>query len=182
MTQHNELPHGWHLAGSRPAHYRSSLSDAAVGESPTLCLSARESPAPPEGFGTVMQTFRADAYRGQRLRFSARVRSDGVTDWAGLWMRVDGPERGQSLAFDNMQERPIRGTGPREEYEVVLDVPAEATRIAFGILLNGPGAVWLSEARVEVVGSDVSVTGQRPRVTDLPEHPVNLELIPAAIG
>jgi hypothetical protein len=38
------------------------------------------------------------------------VRSEGIADWAALWMRVDGPERGVSLAFDNPGDRKIRGT------------------------------------------------------------------------
>lgn len=182
MTQANQLPRGWHLAGSRPSHYQASLPGAALGQSSTLRLSAREAPTPPEGFGTVMQTFRADSYRGRRLRFSAAVRGDDVTDWAGLWMRVDGAERGRPLGFDNMHERPVRGTGSWERHAVVLDVPTEAVRVAIGILLNGPGAVWLTDPRVEVVGPDVPVTGQGPLPSELPEHPVNLELIPAAAG
>ena len=41
-----------------------------------------------------MQTFKADAFRGERVRMSGYVRSKEVSDWAGLWMRVDGPQIG----------------------------------------------------------------------------------------
>src|SRR5436189_2066267 len=43
-----------------------------------------------DGFGTLTQAFRADQYRGKRLRMTGYVKSDGVEGWAGLWMRVDG--------------------------------------------------------------------------------------------
>src|SRR5215471_16702910 len=53
-------------------------------------------------------------------RISAMVRTADA-QWAGLWMRVDkGPNM---VAFDNMQNRSIKGTSGWQEYEVVLDVP-----------------------------------------------------------
>jgi hypothetical protein len=57
-----------------------------------------------EGFGTLMQDFRANEYVGKRVRFSAFVKSQDLESWAGLWMRVDQGEGAtpQVLAFDNM--------------------------------------------------------------------------------
>lgn len=62
-----------------------------------------------KGFGTLTQWFRADEYRGKRLRMTAYVRTSGVERWAGLWMRIDGKEK-TGLAFDNMMRRPVKGT------------------------------------------------------------------------
>jgi hypothetical protein len=45
-----------------------------------------------DGFGTLMQDFRAKQYVGKRVRFSAFVKSENVEGWAGLWMRVDKGE------------------------------------------------------------------------------------------
>jgi hypothetical protein len=89
-----------------------------------------------EGFGTLMQTFKAEEYRNKRLRLSAMVKVESIENWAGLWMRVDGPPR-QVLSFDNMQSRPIQGSSDWQPYEIVLDVPEESLDIAFGLLLNG---------------------------------------------
>src|SRR5271167_1537397 len=104
-----------------------------------------------------MPSFRAANYVGKRNRFSAFVKSDGVQSWSGLWMRVD---KGQDMvAFDNMVDRPIKGTTGWQKYEVVLDVPQDATGIALGVLLDGPGEVWLNGGKFEVVGADVPTTG-----------------------
>ena len=86
-------------------------------------------------------------------------------------MRVDAGKK--PVAFDNMQNRSIKGTTPWIKYEVVLDVPQEATAIAMGILLNGRGAAWISSCAVEEVGQEIHTTEVDPRSVLAPE-PSNL--------
>ena len=163
------VPQGWHLAGSKPESYEAGTdSQAAYNDHPSAYLKSTK--AVSDGFGTLMQEFTADKYAGKRLRLSAFVKSEDVKDWAGLWMRVD--KEAKSVAFDNMENRSIKGTTGWQHYEVVLDVPQDATGIFFGVLLSGSGAVWLNDVKFEVVGSNVPTTGaagapQRP-------EPVNL--------
>ena len=116
--QTTTLPEGWGLKGSHPDDYEAGITPDAIDGKAAAYLRARVASS---GFGTIMQQFKADAYRGQRLRLAALVRSEGVERWAGLWMRVDGPGR-HSLAFDNMQNRGITGTTDWTPYNVVLDV------------------------------------------------------------
>jgi hypothetical protein len=99
---------------------------------------------------------RVTTYLGKRIKFSAFVKADGLQNWAGLWARVDKGHT--SVAFDNMQNRPIKGATGWSRYEVVLDVPEDATGIAFGILVNGSGTAWINGANFEIVGTDVSTT------------------------
>jgi hypothetical protein len=156
MTLQGTVPQGWHLAGSKPESYEAGTdSQAAYNDRPSAYLKSTE--AVSNGFGTLMQQFAADKYAGKRLRLSAFVKSDDVKDWAGLWMRVD--KGSQSVAFDNMEDRSIKGTTGWQRYQVVLDVPQDATGIFFGVLLAGSGQVWLNDVKFEVVGSDVSTTG-----------------------
>ena len=106
-----------------------------------------------------MQSFDPGEHRGKRLRLSAFVKTQDIKDWAGVWMRVDGPEQGRSLAFDNMQDRPIKGTADWTRHEIVLDVPDKATNISFGILLHGEGKLWLDDVQFQVVDTSVPTTG-----------------------
>lgn len=99
------------------------------------------------------------------------MKSEDVKAWAGLWMRAD--KESSVLAFDNMQERAIKGTTGWQKYAVVLEVEEEATGIAFGVLLSGPGRVWLSGTKLEVVSSDIPTTGAGG--TTRPTAPVNLD-------
>lgn len=124
------------------------------------------------GFATLMQQIKSDRYRGERLQFSAFVKSEDVKGSAGLWMRIDHSS-GEVLAFDNMMNRPITGTNGWNHFSVVLDVPVKSEVIAFGILLHGQGQIWMDELSFKTVDESVPVTEQNA-VDDLEDKPVNL--------
>jgi hypothetical protein len=149
-----ELPAGWVASGKAPKDYTMGVEPAGLNGKPSAFIRARV--PKPSGFSTLMQMIVADDYQGKRVRLTAQVRSVGVEDWAGLWMRVDGKEG--ATAFDNMQRRPIKGITPYTEYQVVLDVGADSEAIAFGLLLDGPGTVWMTGLRFEIVDKNVPVT------------------------
>jgi hypothetical protein len=161
------VPRGWHLAGSKPAEYETGVDtdQAYLGHGSAFLKSKRPSV---DGFGTLMQSITAEQYRGNSVRLSGLVKSEEVTGSAGLWMRVD--KGTEVLNFDNMHKRPIKGTTGWQRYYVVLNVPKDATRISFGILLQGPGQVWLNSAKFEI---DAAATGATEEA--LPDKPVNLE-------
>jgi hypothetical protein len=114
------VPTGWIVAGSKPAEYESGIDASAAYNGHSSAFLKAKKPVV-EGFGTLMQDFRAGHYLGKRVRFSAFVKAEGVQGWAGLWMRED--KGSQQLAFDNMQDRSIKGTTIWQRYDVVLDVP-----------------------------------------------------------
>jgi hypothetical protein len=157
---------GWHKTGSHPEDYDMGTDQSVAyhGKSSGYIRSNKPDPRP---FGTYMQMFEATEYLGKRVRFSAFVKCENVENWASLWMRVDGESK--PIAFDNMQNRPIKGTQPWTQYSVVLNVDAaKATRIAFGVLLDGKGAVWIDEVRFETVDESVPVTDM---IKPLPPKP-----------
>lgn len=157
----DSIPHGWLKAGSHPAEYEVGI-DSSTYHGGHASGYVKAITKDLHGFGTLMQMTGPGEYLGKRVRLSAFVKAQMVTDWAGLWMRVDGPVEGNQpkfLAFDNMQGRPIKGTIDWTRVEIVLDVPAEATDIAFGILLSRDGQVWLDDLKFDVVPTSVPVTG-----------------------
>ena len=163
-------PRGWFLAGTKPAEYEAGVDadQPYQGHASAFLKSKAQSV---DGFGTLMQSIHAEQYKGKRVRLSGYARSEGVMSWAALWMRVDQGK--DMVAFDNMQDRPIKGTTGWQRYDVVLNVPQDSTGISFGILLNGTGEVWLSGTNFDVVGADVPATGVGDR--KIPDHPVNLD-------
>ena len=164
---------GWSITGSHKHEYELATTDERVeGRRVAVLRSTVENPG---GFGAQVQGFLAERYLDQRVRFSGLLRTDSVDGWAGLWMRVDGDDvhrTGESLAFDNMENRSLRGTTEWIPCEIVLDVPDEASKILVGTILSGKGAVYMAAFNLEVVENDVATTAIS-RITR--EQPVNLD-------
>ena len=101
-------------------------------------------------FGSLTTGTSAQPYRGKRIKYSGHLRSQEA-EVGGLWMRIDRSHDGRvtTLAFDNMQDRPVRGTTDWAEYAVVLDVPDDAHQITFGFLLNGSGTLWGDNLKID---------------------------------
>jgi hypothetical protein len=164
------VPAPWHVSGTHRAHYQAGLLPSAITYhgSRVVRLRLRDSVADAVGFGTLMQSISATRYAGRRVRFAAAVRTHEVSDWAGLWLRVDtasGPHE-----IDNMHDRPLTQTTEWQEPSVVLDIPQEAASLHFGVLLSGAGAVDLAQPRFETVGADVPVTSTpSPPLPDEPQ-------------
>ncbi len=151
------LPEGWFVTESAPQLYEAGLDTQGACEGNRSAFLRSLQPTP-TGYGTFMQAFGAGAFRGKRLRFSAMLRTEDVQGWAGLWMRVEGEDPKEPLAFDNMQSRALVGTTGCKRHEVVLDVPQEAKAIMAGLMLSGTGKAWVGAVRFEVVDASVPVT------------------------
>jgi hypothetical protein len=134
------FPADWFMAGSNPSEYQKGIDSQATFIKATSSSS--------NGFGTIMSNVSSDRYRGKRIRFSATVKTNDVQS-AQLWLRVDGPDHGQPLSFDNMRDRPIIGSTSWNQYNCVLDVPTESKNIAFGILLVARGQAWIDKVKIE---------------------------------
>jgi hypothetical protein len=148
----------WFPTGSNPEEYDMGGNPAKPhGASGAGYIRSKvEKPTSFGGWATVSP---AAAFLGKRVRLSGQARTEGIEQWAGLWMRVDGPNN-EVLAFDNMaaSNRPIKGTTGWTPYAVVLDVPASAANIMYGIVVNGAGKAWIDDVKLEAVGADVAVT------------------------
>ena len=97
-----------------------------------------------------MQICRPDGYLGKKVKMTGLIKTKDIKEWAGMWMRVDGPNG--VLSFDNMRDRPIRGTTYWEQHSIILDVPNTAKDMAFGILLRGTGEAYIDSVSFEVIG------------------------------
>ena len=162
-------PAGWMVAGNAPQDYEYGTEVQPADGSHAAYIKSKPS-AEGKGFGTLMQMVGADEYRGGRWKLSARMRTADANK-AQMWMRVDGP--GNTMkAFDNMDDRPITGNSGWKRYEIVLDVPADSTAVAFGFFLFGGGQVWADDFKLERVSESTPVTGKRQ---DRPPTPANLD-------
>ena len=154
------LPKGWIKRGSDPDKYEMGI-DAGMIQNGKNSATIKSIDKEINGFGTLMQNCNVDKYKGKRVMMSGFVKSENVKEMAGLWLRIDTArdDDRKVLAFDNMMDRPIKGTTDWKKYNVVLDVPAGATSMSFGCLLSGTGQVWFSDISFQIVGKAVKTTG-----------------------
>jgi hypothetical protein len=152
------LPPAWVITGQHPQKFAAGIDqDPGVKGAKFLRNAADD----PNAWAALAQPISAQNYIGQRIRFRAFVKTQDVSGWAGLWMRVDN-RAGRSIAFYNSADKPIKGSTDWQERSVVLDVPQEGATIVFGVINNGKGQVWIDRLGFEQVGQDVPVDVLRP--------------------
>ena len=179
------LPDGWHHDGFKPENYIMGIEKSNVQEDKyTATIKSINIKKNKVAFGTLSQACYADKYLGKRIRMSGYIKSENVTRWAGFWLRVsvDSVE----VSFDNMYDvkknRSIKGTTNWTKYDIVLDVPLNATELDFGAWLGESGQIWFKNLTFEIVDNSIETTGytkisniQNPKKrTGLKAEPYNL--------
>jgi hypothetical protein len=92
------------------------------------------------------------------VRLSGWIKTADVTDQAAIWLVAHGERH--VLVFDEMDDRPVKGTTSWKQYEVVLDIPENAINLRFGGLISGRGQAWFDDLALEIVGQEVPVTAK----------------------
>jgi len=150
----------WKKVGKSPSNYEIA-PDSSNQLDGQVAYTLKSSGVVIEGFGAIIENLKPGTYLGKRIRMTGMMKSKGVEGWAGFWLRIDQSGSDQFLAFDNMHDRPVKGTTEWKKYEIVLDVPYEATNIAFGALIDGMGQIWIAKVNLEIVDNSVPTTDIR---------------------
>lgn len=164
---------GWVLSGANPELYKFHTDDKVFhsGKRSGVLYSTTAS-ANHGQFATMMQGFQAADYKGKRLKMSCYLKTADATK-CGAWMSIDNGT-GDTIQFDNMDQRPVTGSTEWNHYSIVLDVPEEGHSIYFGVLLIGSGKVWADGFRFEEVDNKVPSTNMLTQ-EHLSNHPTNLD-------
>ena len=150
------VPKGWHRRGSHPKDYAMTV-DKSDSHSGQACAHINFTGDKAPGFGGLLQSFRADDYRGKRINMSAWMKTKEAKR-AQLWMRLDGVSK--TLGFDNMDDRPVRGTTDWNKYEITLDVPENTVGVYFGAFVGGTGEAWVDDFTFSVVADYIPATSK----------------------
>ncbi len=109
----------------------------------------------PNAFGCLAYTIPA-GYEGKMIELRAYIKMENINDAPiGLMLRIDGAS--ESIAFDNMQSRGIKGTADWTQYSVSLPYPEKAKLIHIGAILQGSGKLWIDDFEVLIDGKDISL-------------------------
>jgi len=173
LMELNEQVTGWMLSGANPELYQFHTDDKVFhsGKRSGVIFSTTAS-ANNGQFATMMQGFQAADYKGKQLKMSCYLKTAEATK-CGAWMRIDNAT-GDTIQFDNMDQRSVTGTTEWNHYSIILDVPEEGDSIYFGVLLIGTGKVWADGFRFEEVNDKVPSTNMLSQER-LPKQPANLD-------
>ncbi len=158
------LPRDWAITGQTDrSRYRAGIDPAAPGVALIESRLPRDAALADDSFASLMQSIRANAFRGARIRLTAELRTEEA-EAGSIWLRVDDAA-GRVLAFDNMlrgrKKAALRGTTGWSARSVVLDAPEAAATIHYGVLLKGHGKVRARAFGLSVVARDVPTTDRR---------------------
>ncbi|MDQ8006401.1 MAG: S41 family peptidase [Pedobacter sp.] len=101
---------------------------------------------------------------GKLIELKGFVKTDKINNgFAGLMMKLEGADK--ILAFNNVQEQPIRGTNDWTEYSISLPYSNEVEKIRLGGVFSGSGKVWFDDFRLYIDGKLVKniIPVQQPK-------------------
>jgi hypothetical protein len=170
-----DTPTSWFNAGSMPKSYEMGIEKGS-GQNGKNAATIKSIDKRIDGFGTLMQQCVPDKYLGKKIKMTSFVKTKNVTNWAGIWLRVDKSNSHQPLSFDNMGDRPIKGTTEWTKYEIILDVPNNASLLAYGALIDGTGQIWFDNITFEII-SDFAPSTSSTTIKKYPtvNEPTNLD-------
>ncbi len=104
---------------------------------------------------------------GKHIRLTGWLKTANVQGWASAFMIILSPGNSllglanRHMQYDDMSNRPIRGTADWQQLELVTDLPNEPCIIYFGPDLYGPGELWADDFKIDLAPADDPDTDDR---------------------
>lgn len=145
------IPIGWfnsfgHVSGVS-TDYRIRLCPRSEDRAAGMCAVLEKATPQLGQFGSLMQRCRGRFLAGRTIRLVGELRTEGVSDWAGMWLRADAEEQ-PNLFFDNMSRRPVVGTTNWTSYFIDAPLPANVDWLNYGVVLSGTGALFVDNIQI----------------------------------
>jgi C-terminal processing protease CtpA/Prc len=144
---------GWSGGPAKTIHFDSAVVHRGRG-----AVRLERAASSPSSFSTITKRLQID-FEGKWIEMQGFLRCEGVSQFAGLWLREDGPDG--KLQFDNMKDQHVRGTADWTEYSIRLPVDPNARELYFGVLLAGEGKVWADDLQLLVDGKPIALAPKR---------------------
>lgn len=103
--------------------------------------------------GSAITLMAPVTFSGEFLTLRGFLKTEGVTEFAGLWIRVDG-NSGNPVGYDNMRSQGLRGSTDWKEYSIRIPLASNGTYVYFGVLTEG-GTTWADDLELSIDGRPV---------------------------
>ncbi len=109
----------------------------------------------PQIFGLFKQRLDAKALAGKRVSIRAQAKAQGVGEGGGgLYVRIDGA--GDAILGNDFDSGKTQGSHDWKPFRAVVEIPANAVLLEFGIMLQDKGTMWADDFVVEVTNDPIT--------------------------
>jgi hypothetical protein len=159
LGEPGQMPSGWMVPKMLADQGFTAVLTAEHPASGKLCVEIRwpTGATPNAPFANLMQLIDATSWRGKRIKVTAAIRVASADDGkrAQMWLRVD--RAGGMGAFDNMNNRPVRGQ-TWADYTITAEIAEDAQKINLGLMTFNGVTAWWDNVRMEVLGEFTTLT------------------------
>lgn len=168
-------PRFWRVEGPNLEDCELSVDESTLYNGQRTCLLRNDSKSESDNPAVMIQTMGAVGYRGKRIQFSAKVKTENLIGEVRLFLKVlDSVPK--IIIEDDMDGRGVSGTNEWTSLKIVIDVPMEARYINYGAALTGRGHFWIADLAVSEVRKDVPLTEHGISNPNYFAGPTNFEL------
>lgn len=145
-------PREWRVTGPGAKEYAITL-DSSRARTGKVSARIEARVFEPTSFVAITQRLDAAPLSGRTLRVTAWRQSDNVRTGGYLYITAVGAAQ-QAVGYANSEARALKGSyGMWIMDTLSLTVPSTAASVSLGWIVNGRGANWIDDVRIEVTGS-----------------------------
>lgn len=138
----------WH---ANPPKTVSADPTVTVDGAPSIRFRREKSDA--NRFSVITQSLPIE-FDGERIELRGKLRLRDVDGTVGLWLREDGPTG--VLQLENMHSQHLSGSKDWADYSVSLPIDPKASKLFYGVLLEGTGTAWSNQPQLFVDGKPIA--------------------------
>jgi pimeloyl-ACP methyl ester carboxylesterase len=150
LNSKTQLPNWWHLMSSNKKQYvvRPDAEIKYSGAYSMLIASVDTAQKPKfAGLGYSIP----GKYAGKEITVTAWMRTADMKGSLALMLGLYDAE-GNTLAFENLEKKKLKGNADWKQYSVTLPMPENTQLIHIGPILIGQGKLWVDEVEVLIDG------------------------------
>lgn len=160
VLEGKKLPDKWHIMSPNAKQYEVMIDNnmAHTGSS-SIFISSVDTAFNPQ-FAGVGYSVPAK-YAGKEITIKVWMKSEDMKGSLALMLAVYDAD-GNTLQFENLQNKKLKGTKDWKQYSVTLPLAAQAQLIHLGPILIGKGKLWADDVELFIDGAPIQKAGLKP--------------------
>ncbi len=178
VSNGQRVPDKWHIMSPNAKQYEVRIDNYTkhTGNN-SIFISSADTASNPK-FAGVGYTIPAK-YEGKEITVKAWMKSEDMKGSLALMLGIYDAD-GNTLQFENLQNKKIKGTKDWKQYSVTLPLAAQAQTLHIGPILIGKGKLWTDDVELFVDGISIQNARLKPDFNPNPIRSPHYGSIPSA--